>query len=62
LAKGLLCKAGALVDATIIAAPRSTRNQGGERDPEMHSTQKGNPWHFGMTCAIGVAAESGLEK
>jgi len=59
-AKGLLCKAGTLVDATIIAAPSSTKNQRGERDPEMHSTQKGNQWHFGMKAHIGVDAESGL--
>jgi len=58
LAKGLLCKAGTLVGATIIAAPSSTKNQRGERDPEMHSTQKSNQWHFGMKAHIGVAAES----
>ncbi|KXU38752.1 transposase [Ventosimonas gracilis] len=58
--RGLLFKAGTLVDATIIAAPGSTKNKTGERDPEMHSTKKGNQWHFGMKAHIGVDAESGL--
>jgi IS5 family transposase len=49
-----------VVDATIIAAPSSTKNQGGEHDPEMHQTKKGNQWHFGMKAHIGVDAESGL--
>jgi IS5 family transposase len=42
------------VDATIIHAPSSTKNQDGERDPEMHSTQKGNQWFFGMKAHIGA--------
>jgi IS5 family transposase len=58
--KGLLLKRGSIVDATIIAAPSSTKNAGGERDPEMHQTKKGNQWHFGMKAHIGVDAESGL--
>jgi len=58
--RGLLCKAGTLVDATIIAAPSSTKNKTGERDPEMHSTKKGNQYHFGMKAHIGVDAESRL--
>jgi transposase, IS5 family len=58
--KGLLLKAGTVVDATLIAAPSSTKNQDGERDPEMHQTKKGNQWHFGMKAHIGVDAESGL--
>lgn len=58
--KGLLLKAGTVVDATLIAAPSSTKNQSGERDPEMHQTKKGNQWHFGMKAHIGVDAESGL--
>ena len=41
-------KAGTVVDATLIAAPSSTKNSSGERDPEMHQTKKGNQWHFGM--------------
>ncbi len=58
--KGLLLKKGSIVDATIIAAPSSTKNAEGERDPEMHQTKKGNQWHFGMKAHIGVDAESGL--
>ena len=58
--KGLLLKKGSIVDATIIAAPSSTKNAGGERDPEMHQTKKGNQWHFGMKAHIGVDADSGL--
>lgn len=58
--KGLILKEGTVVDATIIAAPSSTKNQGGERDPEMHQTKKGNQWHFGMKAHIGVDAESGI--
>ena len=49
-----------MVDATIIAAPPSTKNEKGERDPEMHQTKKGNQWNFGMKAHIGVDAESGL--
>jgi IS5 family transposase len=58
--KGLLLKRGSIVDATIIAAPSSTKNESGERDPEMHQTKKGNQWHFGMKAHIAVDAESGL--
>ena len=58
--KGLLLKEGTVVDATIIAAPSSTKNQSGERDPEMHQTKKGNQWHFGMKAHIGVDADSGI--
>src|ERR1019366_6773378 len=47
-------------DATIIAAPSSTKNEGHARDPEMHQTKKGNQWHFGMKAHIGVDADSGL--
>lgn len=57
--KGLLLKRGSIVDATIIAAPSSTKNAEGERDPEMHQTKKGNQWHFGMKAHIGVDADSG---
>ena len=57
---GLLLKTGTVVDATIIAAPSSTKNKDGKRDPEMHQTKKGNQWHFGMKAHIGVDAESGL--
>ena len=58
--KGLLLKRGSIVDATIIAAPSSTKNAEGERDPEMHQTKKGNQWHFGMKAHIGVDADCGL--
>ncbi len=58
--KGLMLKQGTVVDATLIAAPSSTKNQEGERDPEMHQTKKGNQWHFGMKAHIGVDADSGL--
>ena len=59
-AQGLLLKAGTAVDATLIAAPSSTKNKDKARDPEMHSSQKGNEWHFGMKAHIGVDADSGL--
>ena len=58
--KGLILRRGSIVDATIIAAPSSTRNAKEERDPEMHQTKKGNQWHFGMKAHIGVDADSGL--
>ena len=59
-AKGLLLKSGTVVDATLIAAPSSTKNSSGERDPKMHQTKKGNQWHFRMKAHIGVDADSGL--
>ena len=58
--KGLLLKRGSIVDATIIAAPSSTKNADGQRDPEMHQTKKGNQWFFGMRAHIAVDAHSGL--
>jgi len=58
--KGLMLKTGTVVDATLIAAPSSTKNSTGERDSEMHQTKKGNQWHFGMKAHIGVDADSGL--
>jgi len=51
--KGLQLKEGTIVDAAIIAAPTSTKNAEGERDPEMHQTKKGNEWHFGMKVHNG---------
>ena len=59
-AQGLLLKAGTAVDATLIAAPSSTKNTDKARDPEMHSSQKGKQWYFGMKAHIGVDADSGL--
>ena len=47
-AKGLLLKAGTVVDATLIAAPTSTKNKDKTRDPDMHSSKKGKQWYFGM--------------
>jgi transposase, IS5 family len=57
---GLLLREGSIIDATIIAAPTSTKNQEGERDPEMHQVKKGNEWHFGMKMHIGVDDALGL--
>jgi IS5 family transposase len=59
-ARGLLLKSGTMVDATLIAAPSSTKNREQARDPEMHQTKKGNQWYFGMKAHIGVDADSGL--
>lgn len=58
--RGLLLEKGTLVDATIVAAPSSTKNADKARDPEMHQTRKGNEWHFGMKAHIGADAHSGL--
>ena len=58
--KGQLLKGVTMVDATLIAAPNSTKNNSGTRDPEMHQTKKGNQWHFGMKAHVRVDAESGL--
>jgi IS5 family transposase len=58
--QGLLLRQGSAVDATLIAAPSSTKNKEGKRDPEMHSSKKGKQWYFGMKAHIGVDADSGL--
>ncbi|HEY4973969.1 MAG TPA: IS5 family transposase [Steroidobacteraceae bacterium] len=58
--KQLLMREGTLVDATIIAAPCSTKNRRRERDPDMHQTKKGNQWYFGMKAHIGADEASGL--
>jgi IS5 family transposase len=52
--KRLLLKSGTIVDATIIAAPPSTKNAAEARDPEMHQTKKGKDWHFGMKAHVGT--------
>ena len=57
--KGWIMRGGTIVDATIIAAPSSTKNATGERDPQMHQTKKGNQWYFGMKAHIGVDAGTG---
>jgi transposase, IS5 family len=59
-AKGVMLKSGTVVDATLIAAPSSTKNKSGDRDPEMKQSRKGQQWYFGMKCHIGVDIESGL--
>lgn len=51
---------GTLIDATLIAAPSSTKNAQRERDPERHQTRKGQPWYFGMKAHIGADQQSGL--
>lgn len=58
--KKLMMREGTMVDATIIAAPSSTKNASKERDPEMHQTRKGNQWYFGMKAHVGADADSGL--
>jgi IS5 family transposase len=58
--KGMTLRSGTLVDATIIDAPSSTKNETGARDPEMSSTKKGNDWYFGMKAHVGVDADSGV--
>ena len=56
---GWIMRGGSIVDATIIAAPSSTKNATGARDPEMHQTRKGNQWYFGMKAHTGVDAGTG---
>lgn len=56
---GYMMQGGTIVDATLIAAPSSTKNRKKERDPEMHQTKKGNQYYFGMKSHIGVDAGSG---
>lgn len=58
--QGLALKEGSIVDASIISAPTSTKNESGQRDPEMHSVKKGNQWYFGMKVHIGVDDTLGL--
>ena len=58
--RGLKVSTGTIVDATIISAPSSTKNEAKQRDPEMHQTKKGNQWHFGMKGHIGVDSKTGL--
>jgi IS5 family transposase len=52
--KRLLLKSGTIVDATLIAAPPSTKNADKARDPQMHQTRKGKDWHFGMKAHVGT--------
>lgn len=57
-AQGLRIASGTIVDASIISAPRSTKNKDKARDPDMHSTRKGNQWYFGMKAHIGVDSKT----
>jgi transposase, IS5 family len=57
--QGIRVGTGTIVDASIIHAPSSTKNQSGTRDPEMHQTKKGNQWYFGMKAHIGVDSKEG---
>lgn len=57
--KGITLRSGTLVDATIIDAPSSTKNEARACDPEMSSTKKGNDWYFGIKAHIGVDVDSG---
>lgn len=67
-ANSMAMKQGTVIDATMIAAPSSTKNKDGERDPEMHQTKKGNQWYhccaegyaYGMKVHIGVDKDTGL--
>jgi transposase, IS5 family len=58
--RGMTMRQGTIVDATLIAAPSSTKNRAGKRDPEMHQTKKGNQWYYGMKVHMGVDKDSGL--
>ena len=58
--RGLLLKKGTIVDSTLISAPSSTKNAEKKRDPEAHSTKKGNTWHFGYKAHVGVDKDTGL--
>lgn len=57
---GHMMRGGTIMDATIIDAPKSTKNAQQARDPEMHQTKKGNVWYFGAKLHVGVDAGSGL--
>lgn len=58
--QGLILREGTIVDATLIAAPPSTKNRDRQRDPAMTSSKKANQWHFGMKAHIGVDTAHGL--
>jgi len=57
--RGLMVRSGTVVDATLIAALSSTKNQTRSRDPEMHQTRKGNQWRFGCKAHVGMDASAG---
>ncbi|MEX1317183.1 MAG: IS5 family transposase, partial [Synechococcaceae cyanobacterium] len=58
--RGMAMQQGTIIDATLIAAPSSTKNKAGERDPEMHQAKNGNQWYFGLKINAGVDKDSGL--
>ena len=58
--RGAMLRGGTIMDATLIAASPSTKNEEGKRDPEMSQSKKGNQWYFAMKAHIGVDARSGL--
>lgn len=57
---GLKVAGGAIVNATIISAPSSTKNAAKARDLKMHQTRKGQQWYFGMKSRIGVDSKTKL--
>ncbi|VWC41661.1 transposase, IS4 family protein [Burkholderia stagnalis] len=59
-ASGMKLNSGTIVDATLIGASGSTKNEQKARDPEMRQTKKNGNWHFGMKLHIGVDSRSGL--
>ncbi len=59
-ASGVKVSGDTIVDARLIAAPSSTKNDENARDPEMHQVKKGNQWHFGMKVHIGADSKTGL--
>jgi IS5 family transposase len=58
-AKGIRIATGTIVDASILHAPSSTKNEKKQRDPEMHQTKKGKQWFFGLKTHIGVDSKEG---
>ncbi|HQT39227.1 MAG TPA: IS5 family transposase [Acidocella sp.] len=61
-ARGLFLKQGTIVDASLIAAPSSTRNAEGKRDKAMHQSKKGNQYYFGAELHVGADSETGLVR
>ena len=59
-ARGMTIRRGTIVEATLIAAPSSTKNKTGQRDPELHQSKTGNQWYQGIKVPIGVDKDSGL--
>ncbi len=57
---GIKISNGTIVDATVISAPSSTKNEDGQRDPQMNQTANGKQWYFGMTAHVGVDSRTKL--